>query len=726
LNFRHPFFNEDPLRQYSSPMKNHFFLFFFGFCLCNFSTAQDSVWYRHDLTYYKIQTAADGIYRIYPESMKFAGILLRRLDPRCFRLYHRGREVALQVAGEEDGNLDPEDYLEFLGKKNEEWRSPGIAIPNPYVNTHSDTTAFFLVYTPGERGKRMELQPPAALDRFEVTSVQVFADEYSLGETTRWGLRRSSPKEGQGWMSSVIAPSRELELDLDSAIEKGNFQLISLELAWVGRSIGEHHPLLWLGTSFEVLRPLPSPQFSGFESFRQFLVLEQEDFQGGKLKLHLAADPTRNGDYFSLAFAKLTYSVTGKGHARPTPQRFTVDTLHAVRFRNYLSQSANYLIIGHGQLERESRSYPNPVQAYAAYRASRVGGSYDTLVLRMEDLYDQFAFGEKTPLALHAFLKSYWPLHQPKFLLLAGRSLVPYAQLWVKNAVVYQRNVPQAFAFPDLVPTGGFPASDSQFVRGLQLEDPAIPTMAVGRIPAKNAQELSDYLDKVKEKEVLNSFKPSKVLHLVGGMNPIEIERHRNFMEGFATVVKNGIPEVEVITQVKEVATEVQQLDLKNEINTGLALLTYFGHGSLENNELDFGYISDPNRGYANSGRYPLLLINGCAYGNAFGASYSQGEDWLISPNKGAIAVLSNSGMGLDLLLKRSTELLYRGLFDWGESGFSPTLGEILLQAEQEFLDRYGQRSEYRAHWEQLILLGDPALRIFEGIPLENLSNAGN
>ena len=390
-----------------------------------------------------------------------------------------------------------------------------------------------------------------------------------------------------------------------------------------------------------------------------------------------------------------------------------MEALQAVRFRNYDSLPANYLIVGHGQLEQPSQSYPNPVQAYAAYRASGAGGSYSTLVLRMEDLYDQFSFGEKTPLALHAFLQAYWPKHQPKYLLLAGRALVPSAQIWQKDTAVYQRNAPQAFAFQDLVPTGGFPPSDSQFVRGLNLEDPALPAMAVGRIPAKNAQELADYLDKVKEMALLETSGTPKILHLVGGMNPAETERHRSFMEGFATVATRGIQEVEVITQVKELAAEVQHLDLKNEINAGLALLTYFGHGSMGYNELDFGYVSDPSLGYANAGAYPLLLINGCEYGNAFGPSYSQGEDWLITPKKGAIAVLSNSSVGVDLLLKRSTELLYRGLFDWGESSCPPTLGEILLKTEREFTDRYGQRPEYQAHWAQLILLGDPALRLF-------------
>jgi hypothetical protein len=681
--------------------------------------AQDSVWYRHDLTYYKIQTAVDGIYRIYPTRMEAAGIQLQGKDPRFFRLYHRGKEVALWVAGEQDGRLDSEDYLEFVGKRNEEWGDSGMAIPNPYIATYSDTTAFFLAYTPGQPGKRMDWQAsplalPAKGDPFEVVQLQVFAEEYSLGETVRWGLRSSTPKEGQGWMSSVVAPLRELEFQLDVEHAKTDFHSISMELGWVGRSHGEHIPLLWLGASSLVHRLLPSPLFSGFESLRQSLDLRQEDFQEGTLKLQLAVDPARKEDYFSLAFARLTYLLPRRvANAGPNPPRFTVEGLQAVRFRDYESLPAHYLIVGHGQLELPSQSYSNPLLSYAAYRASSAGGGYDTLVLRMEDLYNQFAFGEKTPLALHAFLKSYWPKHQPKYLLLAGRALVPYAQTWTSKGAVYQRNAPHSFAFQDLVPTGGFPPSDSQFVRGLNLESPIFPAMAVGRIPAKNGQELADYLDKVKEKELLENSGPQKILHLVGGMNHKEKERHRSFMDGFAMLAKSEGQAVEVITQVKQEEAEVQSLNLSQEINAGLALLTYFGHGSLEHNELDFGYASDLSLGYANAGRYPMLLINGCAYGNAFGTSYSQGEDWLITPKKGAIAVLSNSGLGVDLLLKRSTELLYQGLFAWKKSSCPLTLGEILLQAERDFAIRYGYFQEYQAHWAQLVLLGDPAIRLF-------------
>lgn len=696
-------------------MKFYSFFLLFSLGLSLPTLAQDTPWFRYDLTYYKIQTAATGIYRIPASRLAVLGIPLKRMDPRHLRLYHRGKEVAVWVAGEQDGRLDSEDYLDFLGLKNREWASTGIAIPNPHINTYSDTTAFFLAYTPGERGKRMassEMQLSGS-DQFEIAQVQVFAEDYALGKMAHWGLRSSSPKEGQGWMSSVIAPSLDLEFLLDSAFAEVDSQSISLELGWVGRSAQEHVPMIWLGNSFVVLRALPSPQFSGFESFRQSLVLQQGDFHEGMLRLHLAVEPVRKGDYFSLAFAQLSYLLPQAAARNAAgPVRFTVEVLQPVRFRDYRNLPAAYLLVGHRQLENPSLQNANALDAYASYRASPAGGNFDTLLLRMEELYDQFAFGERTPWALTAFLKFYWPIHHPQYLLLTGRSVVPFAQAWVDHASVFYRNAPQSFDLQDLVPTAGFPPSDSYFVQGLKLGGPELSAMAVGRIPAKTSQDLSNYLDKVIEKERLLVSGRSRILHLVGGMNPAELARHSSFMEGFAALAKSGLPEVEVITYGKQGDAEVERLDLGKDINAGIALLTYFGHGSLGYNELDFGYVSDSTLTYANAGKYPLLLINGCDYGNAYGPSYSQGEDWLVTPNKGAIAVLSNSSLGVDLLLKRYTEIWYSHLFASSPAADSLRLGDILLHTEREFLLRYGLSSEHQAFLSQQVLLGDPALRI--------------
>jgi hypothetical protein len=427
----------------------------------------------------------------------------------------------------------------------------------------------------------------------------------------------------------------------------------------------------------------------------------------------LAKDPARKGDYFSLAFAQLTYSLPiGEVGARPTPRRITVEAMHAIRFRDYLTLAANYLLVGHRQLEQPSLQHANPLQAYASYRASAAGGSFDTLVLRMEDLYDQFAFGERTPWALHAFLKFYWPIHRPRYLLLTGRSIAPFAQVWKENTSVFYRNAPQSFEFQDLVPSAGFPASDSFFVKGLKSGEPELSALAVGRIPSKSSQDLSNYLDKVIEQESSQISGPQRILHLVGGMNPTELARHGSFLAGFETLAKMGLPELEVTTYKKDTTAEVQRIDLSKELNAGVSLITYFGHGSLSSNELDFGYVSDPSFGYANAGKYPLLLINGCEYSNAFGPSYSQGEDWLLTPKKGAIGVLSTSSLGVDLLLKRYTEIWYKQLFAVESAAKPLSLGEVMLRTEREFLLRYGPGPEHQAQLSQYLLLGDPAVRI--------------
>jgi len=402
----------------------------------------------------------------------------------------------------------------------------------------------------------------------------------------------------------------------------------------------------------------------------------------------------------------------GEVSARPTPRRITVEAMHAIRFRDYRTLAANYLLVGHRQLEQPSLQHANPLQAYARYRASAAGGSFDTLVLRMEELYDQFAFGERTPWALHAFLKFYWPIHRPQYLLLTGRSIAPFAQAWKENASVFYRNAPQSFEFQDLVPAAGFPASDSYFVKGLQPGEPELSAMTVGRIPSKTSQDLSNYLDKVIEQESSGIAGPQRILHLVGGMNPAELARHSSFLAGFAVIAKRGLPEVEVTTYSKDTTAEVQRIDLSEDLNAGVSLITYFGHGSLSSNELDFGYVSDPNFGYANAGKYPLLLINGCEYSNAFGPSYSQGEDWLLTPKRGAIGVLSTSSLGVDLLLKRYTEIWYKQLFAVASDSKPLSLGEVMLRTEREFLLRYGSSPENLTQLSQYLLLGDPAVRI--------------
>src|SRR5690606_5512055 len=58
---------------------------------------------------------------------------------------------------------------------------------------------------------------------------------------------------------------------------------------------------------------------------------------------------------------------------------YLTPSVKPVNFRNIDAASGEYVIISHKALMKPAGSYPNAVKAYAAYRASEAGGSYDTL-----------------------------------------------------------------------------------------------------------------------------------------------------------------------------------------------------------------------------------------------------------------------------------------------------------------------------------------------------------
>ena len=106
------------------------------------------------------------------------------------------------------------------------------------------------------------------------------------------------------------------------------------------------------------------------------------------------------------------------------------------------------------------------------------------------------------------------------------------------------------------------------------------------------------------------------------------------------------------------------------------------------------------------------MLFNGCDYGAAYGNSYTQGEDWVITPDKGAVSVLANSAIGVDVYLRRYSDMFYRKAFA-DSTLIYRTMGEVKREAEEAYIDSYGTSPLSYSHMEQMINYGDPGLRIF-------------
>lgn len=769
-----------------SQVKNLLSLVFLCLVLMT-AQAQEPIWYDYSLTYYKIPTAKDGIYRISQETLKASGINTDNLDPRHIRVYHRGKEVSIHVEGEADGKIDPQDFVDFYGIRNDAELDKKLyrnfpTVPNPYFNTYTDTTAYFMTITPGVAGKRMVQRavPPGNLAQatnFETEQLQIFSDQYSLGISYTLGFRLSTYDKGQGWMGTVISKGQNRDLTFANLGPLLNTGAAKLEIGLVGRSENNHTVGISAGPSGAVQRALGTGNFLGFEHTQLTLNLQMSDFNAnGSLVVRVSPRGAETTDNISVAYAKITFrkpiqpgdfssqvmifpegnqqaiipqaqqnyvalnvadiynaqkvqvakngttlsfaaSETGKSSKiwiQNVQNVIAVGTMTKVKFRNYLSQPANFLLVGHRELEKPSAKYANPLKQYATHRASPLGGGFDTLTVRMEEIYDQFAFGEKSPVALFEFLKAYYPVHKPTHMLLAARSMSVFSQGRLNNQNVFYRNAPQAFAFQDLVPVGGYPASDNVYTLNLNPLSPEIPALAVGRIPAKNSQQLADYLDKAIEKDQVGVTQPwqKELVHLGGGVSEFELDRYFNFLNGFKAIAEGPYLGGNVTTYRKRSNSVIEVIDITKDLNEGRSMLTFFGHGSPTIIDIEIGFVSDPTLGYANKGKYPVMLFNGCDYGSAFSTVYTQGEDWVITPNKGAVTVMANSSTGVDVYLRRYSDAFYTTAFA-DSTKINLTVGEIKRETEQKFIERYGTNPLNYSHMEQMIMLGDPAIRIF-------------
>ncbi|WP_114752632.1 putative type IX secretion system sortase PorU2 [Pleomorphovibrio marinus] len=750
---------------------------------------QENSWVEFGKDYYKIPTTVEGVYKLSYTTLSASGMNVSEIDPRELRLFHRGEEVSMYIAGEEDGSFDANDHVEFIGKKNDAMLDRGLYgnpdhLPNPYFNTHNDTTAFFLTVSPGTRGKRMNFK---TLSEGEYPMVQTvvkqhiasYAEQYSLGQTYFPNVRLSLYDQGQGWTSQPITRGNNRTFEFNDLGAITTIPNPTIEIGLLGRSDSPHRTSVQVGANTNSLREIGQYDYIGFENYTITLELTPSDFASdGDLAVRIGSLGRDGGlDNISVSYIKIDYGTqvpdfnftkTLLGINQDEPAHLALpannqnylaydisrfpevikhqteiengtlklevggtnsnanlliqrsnttiepNVLQKVRFRNLLNQPADYLIISHPRLRTPSSNYGDPVTAFAAHRASPLGGAFDTLTVNINEIYDQFAFGEKTPLAIREFLKQYSNRHQPEYLLLVGRGFGIYNTRRLSGVNHFYRNNPSIFDFQELIPAFGYPYSDNRYAVGLDPNEPHSQDIAVGRIPARTSQEVANYLEKVKEKDGMGVQEPwqKNLIHLSGGRSAFELERFYNFLNGFKAVAEDIYLGGKVSTIRKRSNATVELINIADEINEGASMVTFFGHAAPATTDIDIGFASVNEMGYRNQGKYPVLLLNGCDAGNAFGAAYTFGEDWIVTPNRGASIFLAHADIGIDVYLRRFSESFYAKAFA-DSSLIHQSIGKVKIESDRLFLERFGPSEVNQSHINQMIMLGDPAVRMF-------------
>ena len=751
-------------------MKRLFFTFFSLFLGLQAYAQYGNEWVKFNQQYYKISVGKDGLYRLTYADLQNAGFPVNTTNPQLMQILHRGIEQRIRVTGQADAVFNPTDYVEFYGQKNTgvsdaELYKPDTQ-PHQYYNLYSDTTAYFLTVSTGAPGLRIELSSepntgltPEASHTDE--KLMLMTNGYGTGTKYLDFIQNTFFETGEGWTGTeqFWGQSRDYTLTgiANTAQTSGN---PTLEVQIMGREEVNQQVEIWVGPTTGS-RLFGQQTFFGSQVYTLSGSINWSDI-GGDGKLVVQVRATGSSTRLSTSYIKLSYPQTfnqaGENekvfilnpnpanksyleiqNAAPNTQLFDITyaydvkainpngtttlrpviestfntrkifatatfltpSVKRVNFRN-ISPSGEYVIISNKVLMKPAAPYSDPVKAYGAYRASAAGGGYDTVVVEMDQLYNQFNYGEISPLAITRFMRYMVGEGNPKYLFLIGKGL----DVWYN----YHR-MPTIYAAPDLVPTAGMPASDIYFTAGL-LANPNEPAVATGRITAKTPQEVAAYLNKVKEMEAqpFDGLWRKELLHLSGGIASGEPAKFKAYLQEFEPIVENYYLGGKV-TAISKSNTGDNIFNISDYINKGLNLVTLFGHSSPGQNDINIGFVSAPDLGYNNTGKYPMFLINGCNAGDFFTPVTRYGEDWIHAPAKGALGFMANTSFGYEDYLRDYSRAFYS--IGYGDSVYiHKGIGDIQKEVVRQTTDNNGS-IQMVTQAQQMLLLGDPAVALF-------------
>ena len=350
-----------------------------------------------------------------------------------------------------------------------------------------------------------------------------------------------------------------------------------------------------------------------------------------------------------------------------------------------LSNAPDYLILSHPRLRSGAEEYA----AYWRTQGRKVATVYTP------DLYDTYFYGQHSALALKRFGQHLDQLALlPEDVLLLGKGLSI-------DEIQLRGNKNQ-----DLVPTYGFPPSDQLLFEGTgQLID--LP-FGIGRVPASNNNQVRAYLNKLQRyRNTGPGDWRKRILHLSGGRDAAENRQYTQYLNAMAKVAKGPLLGAQVSTFNKSsVLNEDQNLTERvgNDINEGINLLTYFGHGATETLEIDLG--SPLN--YSNQDRLAHFYFTGCLLGNVFAVpSKSLAEQFLFS-DAACVTWNSGSGFGLENYLFSFSRSFYNQLF-------RASFDEDYSTALQRTIRNYQNRGDTANLMQcvQNIYIGDPAVQLY-------------
>jgi hypothetical protein len=357
------------------------------------------------------------------------------------------------------------------------------------------------------------------------------------------------------------------------------------------------------------------------------------------------------------------------------------------------------LMVAHGSLMQAA-------QSYASYRGSSVRNPYNTVLVDVDQLYDQFGGGvPKHPLSIRRwcrYLINVWS-SSPKGLLLVGKSV---QNVRVSALVTGIRPNTEGAYSTCLVPTYGHPASDVCYTIGLRF-DARTMEIPVGRLSVYTPDEVDAYRLKV---QALESQVPGEwmknILHFAGGLQPGEPQTFTTYLDQLKAIAVDTSFGGEVSTFTKNTAQTFANASadsVRTLIEEGVTLMTFLAHAYASS----FDITIDEPINYQWNGKHPLVIGNSCYIGNIHQNNrFSKGEQWVLAPATGPIGFLASTEVALASYLLDYSRAFYRSFSQVNHAG---SIGEHMKHAIFETLNASSNiNTLHTAH--TFTLQGDPTI----------------
>ena len=659
----------------------------------------------------KIAVKQEGYYRVTQAELLRAG-LDAKVDPRLLRLFVDGIELPIKVTGEQDGRFDANDAVEFYGvgldtasadtrvywlvagtqpgKRIAITRGKGDPIASggfPFTVERKDRTIYFSALRNGDAenffGAVVASQPvdqPLWIQHLDQTSQTPASIEVSLQgvttlahnvrvqlngtDVTRLNFTGQAP--GKALVSISQSLLREGENTVRLIAEGGLSDVSLVDVIQISYS---HSYLADSNTLRLTAQAGQQVSISGFTG-KDIRLMDVTDVNAPE---EIAATVTGSNNGYTLSGA-----VVGSGNhlllafadsQAQHPWSITADQPSNLR---QPGNGADVLII-------TQRDFFSTIDSLKTLRQSQ---GLSVAVVDVEDIYDEFSFGDKSPQAVKDFLAyaaTDWK-KKPRFVLLGG------------DASYDPKNYLGLGSF-DLVPTKLLDtaymetASDDWFA---DFDNDGVPELAVGRLPFRSTAVASAMIAKIIGYE---RSTPSEEVLLVADSND-----GFDFEQASAQLV-GMMPESLKINQINRGTDTAASKELLMEaVNRGQKLVNYAGHGSVNQWRGNLLVNEDASQ-MKNTDHLSVFVMMTCLNGYFDDPALdSLAASLMKAANGGAVAVWASSGMTEPQEQAMMNRRLYSALFGGGNI---QALGEATRAAIMDI--------DIRRTW---LLFGDPTMKL--------------